>query len=183
MLPVQQLRGSWLVTLPMAAIAIGFVTLVFLPGQRRTQALRDELRLKQDFILAAGKMGAELHKLRDELAETRAYSAHWRGAATSSTQITALYGKIAQLAQDSGVSTTRFAPGAPTQIERLQRIPLDVVCHGTFAQIQAFLAALEGCQQPVWLNDLKLEANSEYGGSVRCELALATFVDNSEKSD
>ena len=180
---IQGLRGSWLVTLPMAAIAIGFVTLVFLPGQRRTQALRDELHLKQEFILAAGKLGAQLHELNGELAETRKYNSRWRGRATSSARITALYGQIAQLAQDAGVTTTRFAPGAPTEVERLRRIPLDVVCHGSFAQIQAFLAALEACPQPVWLNDLKLEANSEYGGSARCELALATFVDDSEKSD
>lgn len=176
------LRGSWLVTLPVAAAAVGFVALVFVPGQRRTQALRDELHLKQDFILAAGKMGAQLHSLHDELAETRRYNAR-RGGAKGSAGVTALYGQIAQLAQDAGVTTTRFAPGAPIEFEQLRRIPLDLVCHGSFAQIQAFLTSLEGCGQPVWLNDLKLEANSEYGGSVRCELALATFVDNSEKSD
>lgn len=180
---MQSLRGSWMVTVPMGAIALGFVLLVFLPGQRRTQALRDELKLKQDFILAAGKSAAQLHELHRELDETRRYNAHWRSRATSSARITALYGQIAQLAQDAGVTTTRFAPGAPTEIERLRRIPLDVVCHGSFAQIQTFLAGLEACPQSVWLNDLKLETNSEYGGSVRCELAVATFVDNSEESD
>lgn len=179
----QNMRGGWLMILPMGAIAAGFVMLVFLPGQRRTQALRDELHLKQDFILAAGKTGARLHELRHELEETRRYNAHWRSRATSSAQITALYGQIAQLAQDAGVTTTRFAPGAPSEIDRMQRIPLDVVCHGTFAQMQTFLSGLEGCPQSVWLNELKLETNSEYGGSVRCELGLGTFVDNSEKSD
>jgi Tfp pilus assembly protein PilO len=170
-------------TLPLAAIAVGFVALAFVPEQRRTQALRDEMHLKQDFILAAGKTGVRLHELHDELAETRRYNAHWHGGERGSAQITALYGQIAQLAQIAGITTTRFAPGAPKEIEQLRRIPLDVVCHGSFAQIQTFLASLEACQQPVWLDDLKLEANSEYGGSVRCELALAAFIDNSEKSD
>lgn len=179
----RNLRGGWLMILPMAAITAGFVMLVFLPGQRRTQALRDELQQKQDFILAAGKTGARLHELRHELEETRQYNSHWRSRATSSAQITSLYGQIAQLAQDAGVTTTRFAPGALSDIERMQRIPLDVICHGTFAQIQTFLADLEACRQSVWLDELKLETNSEYGGSVRCELGLGTFVDNSEKSD
>jgi Tfp pilus assembly protein PilO len=180
---MQSPRGSWLLTLPMAGIAAAFVLLIFLPGQRRIQALRAEMREKQDFVIAAGQMAARLHSAKAELAETYKYNDQWRDRATSSAGITALYGQIAQLAQASGVTTTRFAPATPTEIEHLRRVPLSVICHGSFRQIQQFLAALEERPRRVWLDDLKLDAAEEHGGSVRCEITLAAFVDNSEKSD
>ncbi|HEV7225857.1 MAG TPA: type 4a pilus biogenesis protein PilO [Pirellulales bacterium] len=180
---MQSPRGNWLVTLPMAGIAAAFVLLIFLPGQRRIHALREEMREKQDSILAAGQTAARIHALKAELTEARQYNAQWRGRTASSAGATALCGQIAQLAQASGVTTTRFAPAAPTVIERLRRVPLTVACHGSFAQIQAFLAAVEERPRRVWLEDLKLSGVEEHGDSVQCELVLAAFVDNFEESD
>ncbi|HXT60889.1 MAG TPA: type 4a pilus biogenesis protein PilO [Pirellulales bacterium] len=180
---IQAPRGNWFVTLPMAGIAAAFVLLIFLPGQRRIHALRDEMREKQDFILAASQTAARIHAIKAELAETRQYNAQWGGRTASSAGATALCGQIAQLAQASGVTTTRFAPAAPTEIERLSRVPLNVACHGSFAQIQAFLAALEERPRQVWLDDLKLIGAAEHGDSVQCEIVLAAFVDNLEESD
>ncbi len=177
------LRGSWLVTLPLAAIAVAFLALIFLPGKRRIEALRGDLHTKQDFVLGAGQMALRLHALNAELAQTREYNAAWRGRAADSAGVTALCGQIAQLAQDSGVSTSRFAPGTPSDIERLRRVPLNMVCYGSFARIQAFLAELEALPQRVWLDDLKLEAMGEAGEDVRCELAMAVFIDDFEISD
>lgn len=66
----------------------------------------------------------------------------------------------------------------PEKAERLQRVPLNMVCYGSFAHIQSFLAALEALPQRVWLNDLALQAPGEDGEAVRCELAMAVFVDD-----
>jgi Tfp pilus assembly protein PilO len=171
-------RGSWLVTVPLAGMTVAFLTLLFLPGQRRLEALRRDMHVKQDFVLGAGQMAVRIHTLDAELAETRKYNAAWRLQSADSAAVTALCGRIAQLAQDSGVAASRFAPGTPEGVERLQRIPLEMVCYGSFAHIQAFLAALESLPQRVWLNDLKLQASGETGEAVRCELAMAVFVDD-----
>ena len=104
-------RGSWLVTVPLAAITVAFLMLLFLPGQRRIEALHADLRVKQDFVFGAGQMAVRIHTLDAELAETRKYNETWRLRSSDSAAVTALCGRIAQLAQDSGVSTSRFAPG------------------------------------------------------------------------
>ena len=176
-------RGSWIITLPLAGIAIAFLTLIFLPEQRRIDALRHEMRAKQDYVLAAGQMAARLNSLNADLKETLAYSAAWRGRAVESAGATALCGRIAQLAQGAGVTTARFAPGPPRQLDRMARVPLSVVCYGSFAQLQDFLAGLEAGPQRLWLNDLKLEADAEPGRNVRCEMTVEVFVDDSENSD
>lgn len=176
-------RGSWLITVPLAAAAFAFLALLFLPGQRRIEELRRELHDKQDFVLAAAQTGARIHALEAELAETREYVAARRIQTVDSAGVTALCGHIAHLAQTSGVSTARFAPGAAETIERLERAPLHMVCHGSFARIQAFLAELESLPQPIWVDDLKLQASGEAGEDVQCEVAMAVFIDDFGNSD
>lgn len=179
----QPTRGSWMITLPLAAIATAFLTLIFLPEQRRIDALHHEMRAKQDYVLAAGQMAGRLNALNADLTETLAYGAAWRGRAVDSTGVTVLCGKIAQLAHGAGVVTARFAPGSPRRLERLERVPLSMVCYGSFAQLQKFLAGLESCPQRLWLNGVKLQADGESGKDVRCELTVEVFVDDSENSD
>lgn len=175
-------RGSWIVTLPMAAIAAGYVWLAFLPGERKIKELRNELRGKQEFIMGAGQMHMQLQEATAELDETRRYNATRRPPSSASAGVSALFGEIAQLAKESGVTTTHFAPGGDTAFERVHRVPLTLACDGTYNQVQSLLAGLESTGNHIWITELKLQSIGQDGQTVHCELTLALFVEESEKS-
>jgi Tfp pilus assembly protein PilO len=176
-------RGQWLITLTLVGAVTAYLMLVFLPGKRAIAERRHELRNKQEFILSAGQVRTQLHTVAAELASTRDYCNAWRGRPATSAGVAALFGEIAELAHTAGVNTTRFAPGTTIEFEQLRRIPITLICVGSFVQIQAFLAGLEASKQRIWVKELKLEPNRGSGDTVECELNLAVFADSPDFSD
>lgn len=175
-------RGSWLVTLSVSAVSLGYLGFVFLPGNRGIADLRHELRNKQDFIAAAGQLAVQVHHAKAELIETQAYTAGWRGRGDTSAEMATVFGEIAQITQDAGVTTTRFAPGTAVEYECLTRLPLSLSCDGTFAHVRALLAGLERLPQRIWIRECKLEGDVRVSDLVHCQIDLAIFADKTEDS-
>ena len=95
-------RGSWVVTVPLAAAAIGYVVLVFLPGRRSVSEAREQLELKQDYIARAAGVATALQAAHHELNKAQAYNSSWEERAPAKGGLSALYGKINALAKAFG---------------------------------------------------------------------------------
>jgi Tfp pilus assembly protein PilO len=174
---------TWLVTMPIAGLAAAYVWFLFLPGQKAIADLNAELQAKQATITGMPRSIAARQALEKELQEIESYQQAWEGCSSNSAEVANLFGQIAEAMKTAGIETTRFAPEAVVKYDRMQKIPLRIGFSGSFPQICDFLMRLEKINQRIWVEDFNLEKEGEKGDGLKCELNLAIFAGNSEKSD
>ena len=176
-------HNTWLVIVPVLGLAIAYVFFLYLPGQEAIGKLREDLATREEFIQQVEAFGAAIEATRQEFDKTEEYVQRWEESAPSEDELSVLFGRISQLAKDSGTTTTRFEPQPATHYDAIGRIPLAVECLGSFGQICEFLRSLEGLEETIWVENLQMERVGEGGGDVKCELSLAVFADNPDDSD
>ncbi len=176
-------RGSWIVTIPMAAVAVAYVMLVFMPGRRAIGELHDRIEQKRIYIDQSGGLTAALHAAEEELQISTEYNTTWESGFPQQVGLSALYGQINALAMAAGVTTTRFDPEPVVLHDTTREIPLTVGCTGSFAQLFGLLHSLEELPMEVWVNSCKMENSGVSRGSVVCELNLVVFANNPNNSD
>jgi Tfp pilus assembly protein PilO len=179
--PFQQ--SSWSVTLPLAAIALAYVSLVWLPGRRAIREVQDQVETKRQFVAKAADLPQALALSQRELDKAEAVVARWEKAAPRKRSIPALYGKINALAKDAGLAVARFDPQPFVVHEKVREIPIVVNCSGRFGQVFEFLRTVETLSATVWVESIKLEKTDKDAKDVRCELNLVVFSDNPRSSD
>ena len=177
-------RGSWIVTVPIAAIAVGYVTLFFLPGKRAIDEVRNQIDQKEQYMnqTAAG-VAQSLNKARQELRRTETYNDDWKKRAPAFGKLSALYGKITSLANTVGTTTTRFDPEPIAAYETIREIPIAVACNGSFPQIFEFLRGIDSLDEEVWVKEMRLGETTGDSELVSCEITLVVFGDNPDISD
>lgn len=176
-------RQSWLVTLSLVLLAAGYVWFVFLPGKAAIGLLEAELNDRRAFVAGGNALVLSIGRVERDLESARGYSRKWRPEPSGSAAAAARFGRIAQVLQQAGVSTTRFAPEAAVKLESLEKLPLRICCTGSFDAVCGMLGELEKLDDRCWIEELSLEQATEDGQNIKCDLGLAIFADNSKKSD
>jgi len=176
-------RGSWIVTVPVAVVAVVYVVFFFLPGKRAIGELRDRIQEYQETIDRAAVVATALPAVQKEIKKAEDYNAAWQKDAPAASEIATLHGKINALALAVGTELTRLDPEPVVVYGKIRRIPLTVGCSGSFAQVCGFLRSLEGLPEALWIDSLNLENLDQDEQSVKCELTLVVFADNPENSD
>jgi len=176
-------RNSWIVTVPLAAAAVAYFTLSFLPERRATAEARQQLRQKQDYIVQAGGLAAVLRAAETELKRARAYTAAWQERAPVGGGLSAAYGQIHELAKAAGANVTRFDPEPAVPYETISQIPIKMECGGPFAGICEFLEGVEKLPLVIWAEEVTVKQDGQNEKHVLCKLTLVVFSNNSENSD
>jgi Tfp pilus assembly protein PilO len=175
-------RGSWIITLPLAAMAAAYVFFIFLPGRKALAELREEIRVKQDYVDQAGSLPATLAQHKRELNDSRAYAEAWHHRLAEEKELPALFGRIHNAAKAAGIRVTKFDPQAAVAFETLRRVPLSLGCSGSFPQIHKFLRALEDEPAAIWVESLRIDKATEDGRDATGEATLVIFANNPEIS-
>jgi Tfp pilus assembly protein PilO len=176
-------RHSWIVTVPLAAAAVAYVTLSFLPARRAAAQARQQIRQKQDYIVQAGGLAAAARNAGTELEKTRAYVAAWRQRTPTEGRLSETYGRIHELAKAAGAKVTRFDPEPAVRYETISQIPINMGCAGPLAGICKFLEGVDDLPLAIWVKQVTLKHNGQDGENVQCELVLVVFSHNSENYD
>jgi Tfp pilus assembly protein PilO len=176
-------QSSWIVTLSLAAMAVAYLTLIWVPGHRAIRELREQVEAKRTFIGQSTGLSAALFDVQKELDRAETAAARWEKAAPGKRDIPRLYGKIDALAKDVHLAIGRFDPQPFVTYERLQEIPITMSCSGTFAQIFEFLRKVERLPTTIWVESMRLEKAAANTKDVRCEVNLVVFSDNPQSSD
>jgi Tfp pilus assembly protein PilO len=176
-------RSSWIVTPCLAAIAAAYLTFTWLPSRRAIQQWRGQVQAEQEVVAQATELSAKLVAMQQELQQTEDVAAQWERTAPGKRNIPALFGQINALAKDAGLSINRFDPQPFLLHEKLQEIPITVVCSGTFAEFFQFLRGIEGLPATIWVESIRLEKAAQNAKDVRCELSFAVFSNNHQISD
>jgi len=177
------LASHWTLIAAGAVAAAVYVYFVFLPAEGSLGGLRAELASAEQFIQEVEAYGPAVKATRHESEKTQKYVQQWEESAPSEAELSALFGRIHQLAKESGSTTTRFEPQAAVQYEKIRRFPVLMACTGSFGQVCQFLQALEGQKETIWIESLKIERSGEDSKDVQCELTMAIFADNPNNSD
>jgi Tfp pilus assembly protein PilO len=174
---------SWLITGIVAASAIAYVFLVFLPGQRSIQAVRSQLNERRQQILQADALIGPLTQAARRLDHTRQVNSEWQAAAPSHTRLTEKFASLSAAATQSGVTIVRFDPQPPQELQLLALHGLVVQFQGDFAQVFDFLRRIEALPGTIWMPTLRISADSHSGKTLSGELTLTIFVDRADYSD
>lgn len=174
-------RGSWLVTIPVAALSALYLFAVFLPTKRSTLALKNDVKIKQQFVAQAASLVMAAHETEKEIAETREFIAR-RVALASEQRNGAVFGAVARIAKEAQVTTTHFDPQPDVDYGKFTRGRLEIGVRGTYAAIHAFLAGLEAMPASIWVEQIEIQRQSEDGEDLACEVRLDVFAWKSEKT-
>ncbi len=175
-------KNSWIVILPVAAVAVAFVVWYYLPGMRAIAELRDQIRAKQDFVADSEKSGKALRAAKMEMDTTIAYVAHCRLQAPSEKELGGILAMIHDSANKAKVRITRFDPQPATAYEKLRRVPVSISLGGRFGQIHQFLRTLEEMPSYIWIASVKLDVDKKNGRDIVGEVVLVVFIGNSDIS-
>ena len=176
-------RGSWLVTIPLVAIAVVHIVFVYFPGRNVITRLRAEIESRQHYISNADSISAALAAAQQELLEARSYIENWQRVAFTVHRLPVLYGNINNLSNRAGTATTRFEPQMLVELGLIRQIPIHMACTGTFAQIHEFIRSLESLPQTIWIDSLQFNKSGQTGGNISCEIDLVVFSDNHKISN
>jgi Tfp pilus assembly protein PilO len=169
------------------ALAVGavgaYAYFSYLPGEASLDELRAELAAADESIEQAEMFGPAIEATRQQLDVTRAYVDGWEQSAPTENDMSGLFGRINRLAKESGATTTRFEPQAALPYDATCRLPVEMACAGSFAQICGLLQALESLEETVWIGELRMQQAGEDSEDVHCELILDIIADNPGDSD
>lgn len=175
-------RGNWLLTLPLAGIAVLYILVFFLPSQRAMEALNEQLVAKQEVLAQADALLPTIAAVEAQLKEASGYNSRWIEVAPSERDLSGLYGRLHELVKKAGVATTRFDPQPPEELQRMRSVTIAMGLTGSFRQVSRFLEDLEALPQTIWIENLQLEGPGKRGKDIQCELNLEVFVDKSDLS-
>src|SRR3954463_9154650 len=101
---------SWWVTLPVAALAVAYVALVFIPGKRKLTTLKGDLEQKQQLLAASTSIPVAVASSNSQLLAVNAYNQKWNARVAAGATSGGVFGDIAAVAQSAGVETSRLEP-------------------------------------------------------------------------
>ncbi|HEY2882724.1 MAG TPA: type 4a pilus biogenesis protein PilO [Pirellulales bacterium] len=173
---------SWFVTLPVAALALGFLWLIFFPTAKQIRVKRNDLRQKAEYIAETEAMRGAIVQSENNLNDAQAYVHQWHAQAAVVGQISKVFEKILDEVRLAGATTTRFEPKPDESLEMVHHSPVQLELAGSFVQVCNLLAALETLPETIWVEHIKIEKPHEAGKDMKCELKLEVFTDNFNKS-
>ena len=176
-------RNSWMITVPLIAVAGGYLYFSFLPTKQATAQLREELEAKRTFVEQSANLRVSLDQTNQELVETVAHTQAWRDTAPTQATLASLLGDINQHAKLAGVEITNFSPQQETLNETFSRVPVSIEVAASSTALFEFVRAIEQLPPVVWFDSLNIEATGENGQTVKAELTLVIFASISGNSD
>ena len=90
-MPTTLRQSSWIVTLSLAAVAVAYVALLWLPGHRAIKEMREQVETKQTLVAQAAGISTELIRAQQELDKSESVVTRWEKAAPKKRDIRALW--------------------------------------------------------------------------------------------
>jgi Tfp pilus assembly protein PilO len=174
-------HGDWLLTLPLAAIGIGYLYFFFLPAKSEIARRRAVLATRKADIDRSRPLTIAAFQTEEELEKTDNFVTGWMQH--NDNDAASVLAKISQRVQESGVQTIRFDPQPTDRLQAIRQTPLQLGTVGSFAQLFQMLRGLEALPAAVWIDRLTIRAPAKPGEILENETSLVVFTVNRNKSD
>jgi len=168
-------RINWAVTALPTAIAIVYLALIWLPGNRAITDVQDRVETQRQFVVDAAGLPAMLADRQRELDAAEAAIARWKKAAPRNRRLAAYFEKIDAVAREAGLTVARFDTQPAVGHETIREVPLVIDCSGGFAHVHEFLRNLERLPATVWIESIEIENMKNSAKDVTCKVNLVGF--------
>jgi Tfp pilus assembly protein PilO len=176
-------KGSWIITLSLTALAIVYLSFLWLPGHLAIRQLQAEVDSEQRLLGKASGIMKKIAVLQQELDWTESVAAKWKKTSPRQKNLLALYEWIDSLAKNDGLRVTRFHPQPIVKYESFQEIPLSIVCSGMFSDLHGFIRHIEELPTTIRINSVKMEKKKGEAKTLDCEIGLIVISIPSTSSD
>jgi Tfp pilus assembly protein PilO len=174
-------HGNWLLTLPLAAIGIGYLYFFFLPAKAEITRRRAELATRKAEIDRSRPLKIAVFEKEEEVEMTESFVTNWMNH--NDNDAASVLAKISQRVQESGVQTIRFDPQPTSQLQTIKQTPLQLGTVSNFAQLFHMLRGLEALPATLWIDRLTIRAPAKKGELLESEASLVVFAVNRNNSD
>ena len=175
-------RGSWLVTVPLAASALAYMVFLYVPTRSVIAELEEQIATRQEYLAHVAPLSASAAFAQEELRGTLAHNRRWIQSSPAPGEMSHFYARIHELAGGAGAVITRFDPDKPVYHQLIRETPLSIGVTGTFADVFRFLQGVESLGEEVWVNYIVMEKPAGRQDS-EGRVNLAVFSVNSDISD
>jgi type IV pilus assembly protein PilO len=155
--------------------ALGYFLLIS-PMQTDQAALRQQNDGLRAEVFKARADEANLRPFRAQAEALRKRLAAAKERLPSEKEMPRLYRQLTDLALQSGLHVSLFAPKPPEDREDVAEVPISVSCEGGYHQFGAFFSRVSRLPRIVDLGDFRLAGIERPTGTMRGELTLATFI-------
>lgn len=176
-------RGSWIAISMVAAAAVLYMVLFFVPNMRSISESLAELESKLSYVLLAQKSARATEKMEAELEDVREYNDQHDDQLLAQKELPALFSQISQISKLHDAITTKFEPHPPIAYDSFRKVALRLGVSGSFPAIFGVVRDLEALPTQVWIDEMKFQGPGKDGEPVECDLLLVVFVDNPAKTD
>lgn len=176
-------RSSWLITIGLVAVSIGYLYFVFMPARRGIEKLQMELSQKRAYLAQEPGLKISLASAESDIALIQKYVDDWRSKSPVAGELSGTFGAIHRLVKQAGVEVEKFDPENVTNLETVRKIPIRLTATGSFSQMHALLRGLEQMPACPWVESLRIERGKDAEAPLRGEVTLVIFAANPEISD
>lgn len=167
-------------------IIVGVVGLLILAGLGYYLLISSKLTERVSLRQQSDALKMEVQKAQADEANVRPFRAQAaslrrrlevaKERLPSEKEMPRLYRQLTDLAFQSGLHVSLFAPKAPEDREDVAEVPVNVTAEGGYHQVGAFFARVSRLPRIVDLGDFRMIGIERPTGSMRAELTLATFM-------
>lgn len=176
-------KSTWMITLLLAGVALAYTYFLFLPNQRKITELRDKRRTIQQYVVQSAETAAAIERTRQQIAETSEFVTQWEANSPREEQLAKVYGSLSERCRLAGASLLQLEPEPPRKLDVVWQAPVGMTLEGDFSELFDLLRRIEALPQTIWMPELEFTPARQGGEALHCELMLAVFAANREKSD
>jgi Tfp pilus assembly protein PilO len=178
----QRKPKTWLITGLLAAVAVAYVVMVFVPGQKSIGEMRADVQQRHQQIVQAHSIARPIALAQQRLDQTRQVGLQWRQTAPRLADLSTWLARLTEQSEAAGVKIQRLDPVPVTELNLIAQQNVALQFTGSFAAAFELLGRLESLPGTIWIRDLRLTGDPA-AGQIRGDLTLTIFVDRADYSD
>lgn len=172
------LKNDVLITvIGLSVVVFGYLGFVFFPGLQRNSELEDEIAAAERRISEQPMRAVELNRLDDQIEERVAFLREHEELIPQNGDVHAIIGQVAQLAERSGLTVTRFEPLTAKPHSAYRSLPFTLSFSGRYSAMMSFLSGIERRPRIFAINEFTLRVEDERStGVVEGDIKFAVYV-------
>jgi Tfp pilus assembly protein PilO len=153
----------------------GFVLFRYLPMHKTFKAV-EQLKTAQRLIIAKGISDSEqLPLFTDQLTKFKEGIGDYENSIPQQKTLGLFVHQMADLMNQHQLEEQEIAPGAETETDGLNCIPVSIQCKGQLKQIFTFFRELQGLDRLIRIQQVKLINDQDFRGQVSMETDVVIY--------
>lgn len=173
-MPIRE-RQQTIICLITVIMIGGFITLRYLPLERRIKDVEQKLAAKNAAIVKLSCADKQLPKLEQQLAELQKSVGNYELKIPESKNLGNFLQRIADLMNRHNLTEQLVKPGREVEADQMNYVPVSMQCKGSLAQIFEFCKSLQAFNRLIRIVEVKLENGTNFNGEVRMQTKAVIY--------